>query len=260
MASGQFFDGSGDNIVSSGNSSNANLAAAGVFTGTGEEVVGYGNITVTAFASHAGSFTVQWSDDNSTWRADGETYAVSATTLKVVKYGPSMRYFRVVYTNGGTLTTTLVIQTVYRVGHTKPDTHRLGNAMNDDTDAEVVKAVLTGFSPSGGYINAELTDNNEQMTADVLDNGGIHAALTVGTSAVLACAGGAATNLVRRKCLTVYNGGTVLIYWGHTNAVTTSTGTPIAPGSTAIFAVGPNTNVFLISGTASQNTRITEVA
>lgn len=253
---GQFFDGSGDNTVSTVNSTTANLAAAATFTGTGEEVINYGNITVSVFTSHTGTLTVQWSDDNTTWRADGDSYAVTATTLKTISYGPAYRYFRVVYTNGGTLTTTLVLQTIYRVGHTKPSSHRAAAALSADTDAEVSKAVVAGQLADNSFTNIRASANSDLGVVDTLMSGGSQGALTVGTSAVLAAVSG--TNLANRKSLTVYNNGAVLIYWGFTNAVTTSTGTPIVPGQLAIFGVRDSTNIYLISGTASQNTRLTE--
>lgn len=246
-----------DNLISTGNSGGGSLAISAVFTGGFEEVTNYGNITVTAFSTQAGSFTVQWSEDGVTARADGDTYVVSANSLKIISYGPAMRYFRVIYTNGG-VAATLVLQTVYRNQHTKPSSMRIGSAVNDDNDAEMVKAIITGNTPSGTYTNAKLSNNSEQQMTDICDNGGSQAAITVGTSAILANVSG--SNLTNRKSLTVYNNGTVLIYFGFTNAVTTSTGTPVVPGTTVIFSVGPSTNVYLISGTASQNVRVTEAA
>lgn len=165
----------------------------------------------------------------------------------------------------------------------------LAGALRTDASATIQPVVGTGSngSPNGGVLsvqgvpggtaqpvsqsgtwtvrNQDASGNNmvvlnaELQTRDVCDAGGVQGAITVGTSAVLAAAVGGA-NLVNRKCLTIYNNGTVIIYYGHTNAVTTSTGIPVVPGTSIIFSIGDSTNVYLISGTASQNVRVTEMA
>lgn len=96
-------------------------------------------------------------------------------------------------------------------------------------------------------------------TIDVSNASGVQAAITVGTSALIANTSGAA-NLALRRNLTVYNNGSVTIYWGYTNAVTTSTGTPIVKNQFFSWDVGPSTSIYLISGSASQNVRVTENA
>lgn len=95
-------------------------------------------------------------------------------------------------------------------------------------------------------------------TEVVSDGGGSQAALTVGITAVLTNVSGA--NLTDRKSLSIYNNGTVPLYWGFTSGVTTSTGSPIAIGQYMFLAVGPDTNVYTISTVASQNVRVTECA
>lgn len=246
-------------LISNNNSSTTSLGPSGVFTGTGEDVANYGNITVAVYSTVAGSFTVQWSHNNSTWLADGDTYSVTSSVLKSISYGPKAQYFRIVFTNGGSPATNLIIQTILRAGHTKPSSHMVAEAINDSADAELVKAVLTGRRSNGTYTNVEISNNADMCVADICDAGGSSAAITVGTSSLIANVSGV-TNLTNRKCLTIYNNGTVLIYWGLSSGVTTSSGTPIVPGTTAVFAAGPNTSIYLISGTASQNVRITEMA
>lgn len=119
-------------------------------------------------------------------------------------------------------------------------------------------ALHTNIRNSTG-IEAGVTPNNELEVSDKSDNGGSHAAITVGVTAVIANVSGS-TNLTNRKFLSVHNNGTVPIYWGTSNAVTTSTGTPIAKGQFVSWAVGAGTSIYLISGTASQNIRIVELA
>lgn len=131
------------------------------------------------------------------------------------------------------------------------------------TSSYLTGSIYNTSAPSasnGQQLATQADVNGKIKTVDICDGGGLAAALTVGTSAVLACAGGAATNLTNRKHLSVHNNGIVSVYWGTANTVTTSSGTPIVPGAIAIFTVGANTSIYLISGTASQNTRVAELA
>lgn len=110
-----------------------------------------------------------------------------------------------------------------------------------------------------GTDTALVTTNGDVNVADISNNSGSTGAITIGTSALIAAANGT-SNLTNRKYLSVYNNGSVTIYWGTSNAVTTSTGTPIVKNQQITFAVGTGTSIFLISGTASQNVRIVELA
>lgn len=121
------------------------------------------------------------------------------------------------------------------------------------TNTSIVKAQL---QDNAG--NAIASQNSNLKVVDNLDGAGTQAALTVGTTAVLVNVSG--TNLANRKNVTLYNNSLVTIYWGYTNAVTTSTGTPIISTQMAVWDAGPNTNIYAIAGTASNNTRITESA
>ena len=100
--------------------------------------------------------------------------------------------------------------------------------------------------------------NGNLHTDDISNNGGVEGSLTVGTSAVEAKVGG--SSLSNRVELTVYNNSSSIIYYGLTNSVTTSTGTPITKKQLAVFSYGPGTSIYLIAGTAGNNTRITESA
>lgn len=109
-----------------------------------------------------------------------------------------------------------------------------------------------------GTDNALVTTNSDLQVTDISNNGGSAGAITVGTSAVLASVSG--TNLTNRKFLSVYNNGSVPIFYGHANTVTTTSGTPIARGQFISWAVGSSTNVYLITTISSQNVRVTELA
>jgi hypothetical protein len=100
---------------------------------------------------------------------------------------------------------------------------------------------------------------DQTKTADVLNDGvGVQGAITVTNTATEVKVG--ASPLENRKSVTVYNNGNQTIYWGYTNAVTTSTGTPIEKKQTVEFAVGDGQSIWLIASSGSQDVRITEAA
>lgn len=120
-------------------------------------------------------------------------------------------------------------------------------------------ALQTTGNSSLSSIDGKLTTKSGALATNVISNGGgIEGALTVGTSAVLVAVSG--TNLVNRINATLYNNSLVFMYWGYRNTVTTSTGTPIQPGQSVQWDVGPSTNIYVIAGTSSNNARITETA
>lgn len=122
--------------VSTANSTTANLAGAAAFTGTSEEVKNYAAIQISVFSSHASAtdgLSLQQSSDASNWDI-ADTYTIPATTGKVFSLQPAARYFRLVYTNGGTLTTSLRIQTVFHTIAPNASSQRSADAYTNETD------------------------------------------------------------------------------------------------------------------------------
>ncbi len=108
---------------SSTNSSTSNLANGAAFTGTAFSTVGANSIVVDVFTSHASAtdgLSIQQSMDGTNWdiqdpftvpamaAGQGKTYAVQVVAP----------FARVVYTNGGTLTTTFRLATYLKNGST----------------------------------------------------------------------------------------------------------------------------------------------
>jgi hypothetical protein len=103
---------------------------------------------------------------------------------------------------------------------------------------------------SKGYFDDQIA------SADILNNGGTQAALTVGTTAVEIKVG--ASRLEGRKTVTLYNNSNTTIYWGYTSSVTTATGTPIFRDQFVTWEAGDSQEIWVIAGSAGNNTRITE--
>jgi hypothetical protein len=86
---------------------------------------------------------------------------------------------------------------------------------------------------------------------------GVSGALTVGTSAVAVRVG--ASNYALRSVLSLFNNSANTIYWGFTNAVTTSTGFPIPAASAFKWNVDPGVTIWAIAAGAGNDTRVVEL-
>jgi len=122
---------------------------------------------------------------------------------------------------------------------------------NTNTNGWPVK-VTNGTTVVGVSTNAEI------RSSDTVNNGGVNGSITVGTSAVEAKVG--ASKLTNRKLLTIFHNGSGTLYWGYSNAVTTANGTQIFKNTMLALPVGDGTSIWLISGTAGQDVRVTEGA
>ena len=137
-----------NSLVSTANSTIANLAGAAVFTGAWEDVSEYSNIAVTAFSSHASAtdgLSMQQSSDGV--NADlVDAYSIPATTGKIFQLGVAAKFYRLVYTNGATLTTSLRIQTLYSKATKRGASVRPQDGRTNDNDFDEAMAFLAGFN------------------------------------------------------------------------------------------------------------------
>lgn len=125
--------------VSTNNSTTSALLAAAVFTGTGEDVSSYSEMRVTVFADQASAadgLSLQQSTDNSNWDVR-DTYTMptmSAGQGKTFVVPRQAKFFRVVYTNGGTNQGAFRLQTILNRTGTAPSSNRAGDAYTNETD------------------------------------------------------------------------------------------------------------------------------
>ena len=130
------------------NSTVVNLAANAVFTGASEEVTIYSNIKVNVYSSHASAtdgLNYQQSHDGTLW-FPMDFYAIPALTPRSFSVGANMKFFRVVYTNGATATTTFVIQTVYHTSDKQPSSIRPQDGRGNDNDFVETLGFLMGYN------------------------------------------------------------------------------------------------------------------
>lgn len=160
-------------VVSTANSSSTPLGAAGVFTGTFEDVLAVGHITIQVRANVASAtdgLSIQWSADGVTAH-DTDVFTVPANTGKVYTFGPQARYFRIVYTNGGTLQTSFSLHVIKKTFSQKPSSHRLQDMISNDDDAELTKGIVAARKDDGTFTNIGATnDSRLKVSAYVEEN------------------------------------------------------------------------------------------
>lgn len=133
------------------NSSTATLLAAATFTGTSDDCINYSEMRVTVFsnvASATDGLSMQQSEDNTNWDVI-DTYTMPAMTAgqgKTFVVPRQARYFRVVYTNGGTNQTTFRLQTILNRTGTAPSSNRASDAYTNETDLVQNQVFLMGYN------------------------------------------------------------------------------------------------------------------
>lgn len=111
--------------------------------------------------------------------------------------------------------------------------------------------------PNNGNI-VGVSSDGEMRVANFANIQFISAAKTVNTTASLLAVGGA--NLANRKSVVVFNRGTQDMYYG-TAAVTDETnGIPIPKDSQAVFQVGENINIYIVTKTGTSDIIVQEFA
>lgn len=140
------------NAVSTVNSSTATLGAGGVFTGVAEDITKYGEVRVTVFsnvASATDGLQLQQSSDGTNWDGSDAYTIAAAGNSKTFGAGCAMQFFRVVYTNGGTIQGTFRLQTTYHVNATKPSAVRPQDGRTNETDMTENMSYLALFNGVG---------------------------------------------------------------------------------------------------------------
>jgi hypothetical protein len=139
-------------LVSTDNSTTANLGGAATYTGTWEDCSDYSSITVVASADVAGTLYVDFSTDNSTadrtvQLSDGTDGSFGIHTLIVVA-----QYFRVRVINGATPQSSFYVQSILcKEAKISLPTSRLAGSLSDYTSILNVRAALAGKAQGSNF-------------------------------------------------------------------------------------------------------------
>jgi hypothetical protein len=175
-------------LVSTLNSSTANIVASGTFTGTYEDIAEYSDIMVMLFANEACTLYFDFSTDGVTTHRS-ITYELPAGSGIPHKLARVAQYGRVRVVNNGTVTTNIALQTIYTDQAKSHLTTNISAPIDDYSDAELVRAVLVGKNPQGDYTNVlidqagafgtHLTDPQTSAESRVAPNGPLEVAALV---------------------------------------------------------------------------------
>ena len=147
-----------DISTNANNSTTTNLVNAAVFTGTGTDVSAFSQVMVNVFASHASAangLSIQFSQDGTNWDSTN-TYTVAATTDFAIILPITHTYYRLVYTNGATTTTTLRITSLLSSFTTQATIKKVNAAVNLTDTALSTRSVISGTTT--GATPSALTD------------------------------------------------------------------------------------------------------
>ena len=170
--------------LSTVNSTHDVLDVDEVFTGTGEDVLNFGTIVITVNASHVSAtdgLEIQFSHNNTDWSTTDE-YTIPANTCKTYSIQTQGQYFRIKYTNGGTLQTSFDLCSVYKPYYVKPSSHRLADTISNQDDAELIKSILSAFKSDNTSVNIGATDSGNLKTTDAENTLAIAKGEVVGAS------------------------------------------------------------------------------
>jgi len=167
-------------FVSALNSSSVNLALNAVFTGTGEDVSAYSNIKITVFssvASNVDGLQIQQSSNNVDWDAS-DAYTIPATTNRSFSVPVNLRFFRIVYTNGATATTSFRLQVIFNNQDKQPSSVRPQDARSNDNDFVETLGFMMGYnSTANAWNRVGVTSGNLGGNETLLDRLKVNASL-----------------------------------------------------------------------------------
>jgi hypothetical protein len=144
------------------NSTVAQLGIDAVYTGTGEDMLGYAQVAITLHSDVSSTETgmqFQWSMDNTNW---DDTYSfhmdVSNSTTRRFQFPVCARYFRVRYVNGGTETADFRVQTILHRGNILTSIHSVDGEVAHDRSCQLMKSIIIGRTSAGGeaYVNVKV--------------------------------------------------------------------------------------------------------
>ena len=147
-------------FISTDNSSADILNAGIAFTGEWEDIQQFSVVLVTVrsdVASATDGLRIEFNEDPTTYPSTAisdDVFTVPADSGKTYSFQPVAKYFRVVYTNGGTNQAVMRLHTQLKSDYVKPSSHRIQDSIIDEDDAELQKSVLTGQDDlSGNFDN-----------------------------------------------------------------------------------------------------------
>ena len=243
------------NVISTSNSTSTPLNSAAVFTGTGEDVSKYDSLTVAVKTDQNGTFSVQFSNDNTNWDSVLTRYYRTDQIEAPHRFTITRRYCRIVFTNTSASNQTFMrLQTLFG---SFPDLNApTDSVLAQDFDATVVRPTNYHYEVALGRRQGHTTWNKFGYNNDI----------DIGTETIW-YTGGTFTPIVTARTLSVVStdaadddgntgANSVIIYgvdanWKEQTVVVTMNG--ITPVVTTETWMGVNRIAIYVSGTGQTN-------
>ena len=166
-------------LVDANNSSVATLAGAGVFTGIATDVTGYATVMLYVFSnvsSAVGGVSMQFSSDGANWDETAPTTFTAGGTAFVVSASARGKFYRVVYTNGGSAQASFRLQTVLKVEAQSGDILELNDTPVLSSHGQIVRSVAMGKTAGNTFVNAEAATSSDGLVnpANVVERGALN--------------------------------------------------------------------------------------
>ncbi len=203
------------NFVDPTNSSTTPLGIGGVFTGTATEVLDFSAVTINIDSdvdSATDGVQLQLSSDGTNWDVDRPFNYLTADGGALFQQATAAKFFRIVYTNGGTGQAHFRLQTILH--HTTPisGTHRLADDEDPDGSTGLVKAAIIAqaagsgdFKPvqstAGGNLKVSIEESNGDITGPGTEAQALRVTIATDSTGLLSIDDNGGS-------LTVDNGGT----------------------------------------------------
>lgn len=159
--------------VDTANSSATPLTSGSVFTGTAFDTRDFGFIFATVFsdvASATDGLSFQQSSDGTNWD-NTDTYTISANTAKTYSIQPAAKWFRVVYTNGGTNQAAFRLQVIFKKTSSLASSHRISDNLSAEDDATLGISIIKGQKPNADYTDFQATaSGNFKVSVEEIQN------------------------------------------------------------------------------------------
>lgn len=212
--------------------------------------------------SFDGGTTVH-AEDPRTYNAapDGAFYKWSLST-------PGQCHVRIKVTAGGSDMTNLRLVTCLLAHETEDVSQRLTEVPTAEMVGDVTKTQLIALKPDGTGVNIAATvagnlgfavvEHTVATPIKALSGGGQARVVTVGTTAVRVDASPLANRV--GLCVEADEDNTASVFYGYSDAVTTSTGFRMSPGKSREWDHDESTGLWFISTATSQKVYVDEVA
>lgn len=139
-------------VISDDNSTETPLLANAEFPGGIIDTKNYGIVICSTYsnvASAVNGLVIEFSKNKLNWRWF-DKYTIAADTGKTFSVQPQARWMKVRYLNGPVNQDVFELETQLKPVYIKPSSHRVGDPISPEDDAELQKAVLTGLSDING--------------------------------------------------------------------------------------------------------------